>query len=133
MSSQSPNGVNGAKATYKMWLDRSLKISGSMEEVIVHSMTKNYLKFQSHLAGIKPKAVEILAEEDTARYKCVSDTLNGFLIDGHTGKSVGGLLMSVLEILTLLYCLSFPRRVWLISSDAARPPSRLQNLKHISG
>jgi hypothetical protein len=67
-----------------------------------------------------------------ARYKRVSDALNDFLIDGHRHKSVRVLLMSVLEILTLLYYLCFSGCAWLISSDPVCPPSRLQNLKLIS-
>jgi hypothetical protein len=78
--------IAGSKATYEMRLDESPKISGSMEEVIVHSLTKNYLKFQSHFTGIRPKAVRILKEEDMARYERVSKTLDEFLLDGYTRK-----------------------------------------------
>jgi hypothetical protein len=78
--------IANSKATYEMRLDGSPKISGSLEEVIVHSLTKNYLKFQSHFTRIWPKAVRILREEDMARYERVSNILNGFLLNGSTRK-----------------------------------------------
>ena len=78
--------IVNSKATYEMRLDGSPKIGGSMEEVIVHSLTKNYLKFQSHFTGIRLKAVRILRDEDMTRYERVSKMLNGFLLDGCTRK-----------------------------------------------
>ncbi|KAF2705675.1 hypothetical protein K504DRAFT_484505 [Pleomassaria siparia CBS 279.74] len=80
------NAISEMMATYEMRLDSSPKISGSTEEVIVHSLTKNYLKFQSHFAGIRPKAVKILRNEDLARLERINRTLNAFLLDGYTRK-----------------------------------------------
>jgi len=58
-----------------------------MEEVVVHSLTRNYLKWQSHSAGIRPKAVRILMAGDCGRYERVTMTLNDFLLDGKTRES----------------------------------------------
>ncbi|KAF2260738.1 hypothetical protein CC78DRAFT_584521 [Lojkania enalia] len=69
-------------ATYDMRLDNSAQIGGSIEEVIVNCLTRNYLKFQSHFAGIRPKAAAILDKNDYARYEGVTHRLNEFLLHG---------------------------------------------------
>lgn len=65
-----------------MRLDNAKVVGGCMEEVIVNGLTKNYLKFQSHYAGIRPKVMVFMQEGDGERYKEITGRLNDFLLHG---------------------------------------------------
>lgn len=79
--------ITNSVATYEMRLDDAPLVGGDIEVVLVDRLTRNYLKFQSHFARIRAKANVILNEQGIARYEKVSQTLNGFFLNGQTRKS----------------------------------------------
>ncbi|PSN69278.1 hypothetical protein BS50DRAFT_491107 [Corynespora cassiicola Philippines] len=78
------NAIKSNVATYDMRLNNSPVVGGSMETVLVHSLTHNYLNFQAHCARIRAKANLFLNEVDLCRYDEVSETLNKYLLNGYT-------------------------------------------------
>lgn len=72
--------------TYNMRLDNSPLVGKTFVEIFVNRLTCNYLKFQSHFSGIRPKAMVILQEHDLERYDTVTKKLNDFLLKGQTCK-----------------------------------------------
>lgn len=82
------NAILENKPTYDMRLDTAPLKGKNFEEIFVNRLTRNYLKFQSHFAGIRPKAQVILGEKDIARYEAVSKKLNDFLLKEMSRKSV---------------------------------------------
>ncbi|ORY09513.1 hypothetical protein BCR34DRAFT_625700 [Clohesyomyces aquaticus] len=70
--------------TYEMRQDNHPAIPGDMETVLVDGLTRNYLKFQAHCAGLRPKLPHILNDVDLRRLESVTITLNDFLLNGLT-------------------------------------------------
>jgi hypothetical protein len=76
--------IRANEPTYAMRLDNSPLKGIKFEDIFVDRLTRNYLKFQSHFAGIKPKAMKILQQEDLEQYEAVTKTLNDFLLKGQS-------------------------------------------------
>ncbi|CAO2652970.1 Nn.00g023810.m01.CDS01 [Neocucurbitaria sp. VM-36] len=72
------------RPTYEMRLDDGPVKGGDLEVVLVDRLTRNWLKFQAHLARIRAKANVVLEERELVRYETVTANLNGFLLDGLT-------------------------------------------------
>jgi hypothetical protein len=74
------NAINANNPVYKMRLDNCPPLGSSFEEIFVNRLTRNYLKFQSHFASIRPKAQHILSQHDQQRYENTTKKLNDFLL-----------------------------------------------------
>jgi hypothetical protein len=72
--------------TYAMRLDGSLVKGGDMEVVIVDGLTKNWLKWLSHVRGVRAKVNVVLGKEEVGRLDVVMKKGEGFLLDGLTCK-----------------------------------------------
>ncbi|PVH98950.1 hypothetical protein DM02DRAFT_595203 [Periconia macrospinosa] len=82
------DAVNKVNATYDMRLDNHTQVAGSMEEVVVDRMTKNYLKFQTWFSRVQAKMLVILDMEgqDGRLYGEFSALLNNLLLKGESCK-----------------------------------------------
>jgi hypothetical protein len=78
--------IQASKPTYEMRLDNGTLRGGDMEVVLVDGLTKSFLKFLSHMRGIRAKANVILGEQEVARYERAVKTVEGFLLNGLTCK-----------------------------------------------
>jgi hypothetical protein len=74
--------VRTSKPTYDMRTDGSPLKGQLFEDIFVNRLTCNYLKFQAHFAGIRPKAEVFLRKSDKERYVAVTQTLNEFILGG---------------------------------------------------
>jgi CCR4-NOT transcription complex subunit 2 len=75
--------VNNEPA-YAMRLDTWPMKGRTYEEIFVERLAANYLKFQSHFAGIRPKAKVMLTEEEMKRYEDVTGRLDDYLLKGRS-------------------------------------------------
>lgn len=80
------SAIRANEPTYEMRLDNTPLKGLKFEEIFVNRLTRNYLRFQSHFACIKPKAMKILQQEDSERYEAVTQKLNDFLLKGQSRK-----------------------------------------------
>lgn len=74
--------------TYAMRLDSSPLQGNTFEQIFVNRLTRNYLRFQSHYASIRPKAMVILNDQDRNKYEMITRDLNEFLLKSSSRKSV---------------------------------------------
>ena len=79
--------IKAIEPTYEMRLDDSPLKGKSFVEIFVNRLTRNYLKFQAHFKGIRPKAMVFLSRDHYQRYEAVTLKLNEFLLKGQTCKS----------------------------------------------
>jgi CCR4-NOT transcription complex subunit 2 len=80
------SAINKNAPTYAMRLDDCPLKGTGFEEIVVDRLTRNYLKFQAHLRGIKAKMMVILEEKDKRRLEKVTFMLDDFLLKGSSRK-----------------------------------------------
>lgn len=80
------DAVNKSHPTYDMRLDNHTQVGGSMEEVVVDRMTRNYLKFQAWFSRVQAKMLVILDMEgqDGRLYGEITALLNDVLLKGQS-------------------------------------------------
>lgn len=70
--------------TYDMRFDVGGLKGCDLEDVLVERLTRGWLKFVAHFSRIRAKANAILMSVELGRYEVVSQSLNGFLLNGMT-------------------------------------------------